>query len=173
MTVEQELSPFELLLYYGQKAEERQAIVEDYRADKVNYLAFRAGKQRYLIDIKYILEITIALDNISPLPFSPRWVLGLASSRGDVYSVVDFRRFSNPNDDSRSSKLCSYIILRDEGDGYILKVDEILVSGSFDIKPYEGEQKWISGQCELNGHNCLQIDLAELVADDTFIQNNK
>lgn len=173
MTIETELSPFELLLHYAQKAEERQAISEDYQEDKVNYLAFRAGDQRFLIDVKYILEITIALDNISPLPFTPRWLLGLASSRGDVYSVVDFRCFNNPDDPEGSRKNASYIILQDEGAGYILKVDEILSSGSFEVQPYEDWRKWIKGRYLLGGQPCLQIDLVELVSDSTFIQSNK
>ena len=70
-------------------------------------------------------------------------------------------------------KNASYIILQDEGAGYILKVDEILSSGSFEVQPYEDWRKWIKGRYLLGGQPCLQIDLAELVSDSTFNQSNK
>lgn len=166
--------PFALLERYIQQALERQAIVDDYQEEKDSYLAFRAGDQCYLLNIQYVLEITINLSGITPLPFSPRWILGLVGSRGDVYSVVDFRWFNQPQD-TRVSRHCSYIILRDEGQGYILKVDEILGSGAYDIQEGEhAECKWLDGQYQhQSGQIWQRINLSALVTDTAFINSTQ
>lgn len=171
MSTGKALSPFELLVLYAEHAERRQAIVDDYQEAKDTYLAFRAGEGNFLLNIKYVLEITIGLTGITSLPFSPKWILGLTSSRGDVFSVIDFRWFNNSEDNSKSSRNPNYILLRDDGVGYILKVDEILGSGDYAVTDQNTNHAWLDGVYDLNGQICQRINVTELISDPKFIQN--
>lgn len=169
------LAPFDLLCRYITQAQERQQLVDNYRDEQQSYLAFSAGRGRFLLSIQDVLEVTITLTDITPLPFVPKWLLGLSSSRGDVFSVVDFKAFVDASDTTKAPKVPSYIFLRGEGAGYVLKVDEVWGSRacdlSEDIPSQRGECKWIDGRAELGNQIWEHIDLSSLVSDAVFIQS--
>lgn len=170
------IAPFDLLCRYIAQAQERQQIVDDYRNEQESYLAFSAGRGRFLLSIQDVMEVTITLTDITPLPFVPKWLLGLSSSRGDVFSVVDFKTFVDSTDTTKSPKVPSYIFLRGEGAGYVLKVDEVWGSRACDLSDEipspRGECAWIDGRAELGNQIWEHINLGSLVSDAVFIQSH-
>lgn len=137
----------------------------------LGYLAFSAGDHYYLLDMGKVLEVTSEISHLTPLPFTPSWLLGLTSSRGDVYSVVDFKRFVDSSGGKRLSPNYNYIALQEEGRGYILKVDVVQGIRYCDVSQLKSPRVWINGHATMDGREWLRIDLAHLVSDAKFIQS--
>lgn len=165
-----ENTPFTILCDYVEKAEARKQIVDKYHDIGESYLAFTAGDKNYLLDMKMVQEVSTTIQDITPLPFTPNWLLGLAGIRGEVFSVVEFKRFVDPavkNTKGRSG----FIVLHNEGQGYILKVDAIQGIRSCEVSSYQSSRDWLDGQAAMDGRQWLRIDLKNLVTDASFIQN--
>lgn len=137
----------------------------------LGYLAFSAGEYHYLLDMGKVLEVNAEISQLTPLPFCPAWLLGLTSSRGEVYSVVDFKRFVDNNATRRQLQNDSYIALQEEGRGYILKVDTVQGIRYCEVNQLKSPRVWINGHATMDGREWLRIDLAHLVSDAKFIQN--
>lgn len=137
----------------------------------LGYLAFVAGDYHYLLDMAKVLEVSSDITQLTPLPFSPSWLLGLTSSRGEVYSVVDFKRFVDSNASRRLAQGESYIALQEEGRGYILKVDTVQGIRYCEIGQLKSPRAWINGHATMDGREWLRIDLSQLVVDAKFIQS--
>ncbi|MDO4642293.1 MAG: chemotaxis protein CheW [Cardiobacteriaceae bacterium] len=167
-----EISPFAILCEYVQKAEERKKVLDKYHDFGESYLAFTAGDKYYLLDMKMVQEVSTSVQEITPLPFTPHWLLGLVGIRGEVFSVVDFKRFVTPSLPIQNTKSQSgFIILHNEGQGYILKVDSIQGIRSCEVSNYQSTRSWLNGQAAMDGLQWLRIDLKSLVTDASFIQN--
>ena len=150
-----ELSPFEILCDYVERANARKNVVDTYHAAGESYLAFTAGNKYYLLDMQMVQEVSTSIQDITPLPFTPGWLLGLAGVRGEVFSVVDFKRFVDPSLAPQSIKISSsFIILHNEG-----------------VSSYQSTRNWLNGQAAMDGLQWLRIDLKALVTDTSFVQN--
>ena len=67
-------------------------IDEDTQKDK--YLSFYIGKECYGIGIRYVKEI-IVMQEITKVPDMPKSIIGVINLRGNVISIIDFRKFFN------------------------------------------------------------------------------
>lgn len=56
-------------------------------------LGVQAGDSRWLIDLADTSEV-IPAPSVFPVPLTRAWFLGVTNIRGNLYSVVDFRAFS-------------------------------------------------------------------------------
>lgn len=59
---------------------------------RISQLGVVIGGQRWLLDLTEASEI-IPVGNITPVPLTQDWYLGLANVRGNLMSVIDFARF--------------------------------------------------------------------------------
>jgi len=55
-------------------------------------LAFHLAHETYGIEAGYIREV-LPVQEITPLPFTPPFILGLVNIRGQILSVTDLRKF--------------------------------------------------------------------------------
>lgn len=162
---------FEILRdYVEQHKAKLQRNTQGHKID-LGYLAFSAGDHHYLLDMGKVLEVNAEISQLTPLPFCPSWLLGLTSSRGEVYSVVDFKRFVDSNANRRQSQVDNFIALQEEGRGYILKVDVVQGIRYCEVSQLKSPRAWINGHATMDGREWLRIDLAHLVSDAKFIQN--
>lgn len=162
---------FEILRdYVGQHQNKLKHSTQRQKID-LGYLAFSAGDHHYLLDMSKVLEVNAEISQLTPLPFCPAWLLGLTSSRGEVYSVVDFKRFVDSNANRRQTQVDNFIALQEEGRGYILKVDAVQGIRYCDVSQIKSPRAWINGHATMDGREWLRIDLAHLVSDAKFIQN--
>lgn len=171
---ENRTSPFDYLLTYQEMYQKRQEIQSNASFDSENYLAFKAGDESYLLNMTYVFEVATQINEITPLPFSPRWLLGLTSHRTDIYSVVDFKNFvgKKQNQSSSNARLeSSFILLHKEGQGYILKVDEVYGIRSCEVTAVQSQFAWIDGQAHTDNKDWLRINMKSLINDASFIQN--
>lgn len=162
---------FEILSSYVEQFQNKlQRNSQRHKLD-LGYLAFNAGDHRYLIDMVKVLEVNTEISQLTPLPFSPAWLLGLTSSRGEVYSVVDFKRFVDHSAGRRQIQNDNYIALQEEGRGYILKVDMVQGIRYCEVSQIKSPRAWINGHATMDGREWLRIDLAHLITDAKFILN--
>ncbi len=71
----------------GQKREK-----EDSDSDSMQIIEFRLSHERYGADVNHIREV-YPLKDITPIPCTPPFVLGIMNVRGQVVSVLDIRGF--------------------------------------------------------------------------------
>ncbi len=56
----------------------------------IRYLSFSLGNEEYAIPLLVVKEV-IAIPEVTPIPFTPNYFLGLMNLRGQVISVLDLR----------------------------------------------------------------------------------
>ena len=86
--------PFELLLDYERRSLAHVAgLPEQIEAPGLwRGVAFRLGGHRYAAGFDEIVEI-LTLPEVTPVPGSQPWLLGLANVRGNLLPVVDLKQF--------------------------------------------------------------------------------
>jgi purine-binding chemotaxis protein CheW len=67
-----------------EKIEDTGAIVE--------VIEFRLAEEHYAIESAYVREV-LFLRELTPLPCTPAYVLGLANVRGQILTIIDIRKF--------------------------------------------------------------------------------
>lgn len=165
-------TPLELLSSYVARYAQREVADRNHvDRNQDSYLAFSAGEENYLISMAQVFEVLAEAPEMIPLPFTADWLCGLISHRGEVYSMVDFNHFVTGRRDSVAEKKAAYLLLRDIGQGYILKVDSVLDIRSAPVSPLRSQWTWIDAYARIDGRNWLRINLAHLVTDAAFIQN--
>jgi len=95
--------------------------------DKIEYIEvveFIISKENYGIESKFISEV-YPLTEITPLPRTPSFVLGVMNIRGQIMSLIDLRRFFEIPGKGFSS-LNKVIVLKSEQMEFAVLADEII-----------------------------------------------
>jgi len=61
-------------------------------AEKLEVIEFVLAGERYGIESEFVQEVCL-LDDLTPVPCTPRFVLGVVNIHGRIISVVDLRKF--------------------------------------------------------------------------------
>ena len=65
---------------------------EEAAAEDIEILEFTLAYERYAIESHFVRQVA-SLENLTPLPCTPAFVLGIANLRGALYPVIDLRKF--------------------------------------------------------------------------------
>lgn len=174
MSEQQVQTPFALLQRYAQMHERnKKSQVAKQEIDN-NYLCFTASDQHYLVDVRDVEEVVNDIGTIVPLPFAPYWLLGLVGHRGEVFSVVDFRRFAEIKlTKQHRVGFEYYLLLKGVGRGYALKIDSVLGIYHLDIQKKSASScDWIDGYTQMEEKEWLRIDVSRLVNNSVFVQQH-
>ena len=60
--------------------------------DSIEVVEFSLAQERYAVESAYVREV-YPLENLTPLPCTPAFVLGIVNLRGEIVSVIDLRAF--------------------------------------------------------------------------------
>ena len=165
------LSPIALLASYEKMFHQRHEEKTVSEQHENSYLAFQCGAKKYLIKMSQVLEVVTEISSVTPLPFAKKWLLGLINQRGEIYSVVDFQSYIGDTFVPKGKKVENYVLLRDVGEGYILKVNAVFGIRTCNIEDYQSSVEWIDGKAEVDNEEWLFINLNSLVTSNTFIQS--
>jgi len=91
------------------------------------YLTFKLGQEEYGIEILKVQEIIKMMD-ITKVPKTPEFILGVINLRGKVIPVVDLRLKFVMNSIAKTEKTCVIVVQVARGDGKIImgaSVDEV------------------------------------------------
>lgn len=61
-------------------------------AESIEIVTFLLAYEKYAVESRYVREV-YPLENLTPLPCTPAFVLGIASVHGEVISVIDIKQF--------------------------------------------------------------------------------
>ena len=59
--------------------------------DVLEVVAFQLGQEKYGVELRYVREVC-PMNELTPLPGTPAFVLGILNVRGQVLSVLDIRK---------------------------------------------------------------------------------
>jgi purine-binding chemotaxis protein CheW len=65
---------------------------EDGQGEILNIIEFRLAQERYAVEQKYVREVH-PLRELTPLPCTPGFVLGMINIRGQILPVIDVKKF--------------------------------------------------------------------------------
>ena len=61
-------------------------------ADALEIVEFLLAHETYAVESRHVREV-YPLENLTPLPCTPAFVLGIVNLRGEILSVIDIRKF--------------------------------------------------------------------------------
>ncbi|MHB9122084.1 MAG: chemotaxis protein CheW [Thermoanaerobaculia bacterium] len=61
-------------------------------ADTLELVEFLLAHETYAVESRHVREV-YPLENLTPLPCTPAFVLGIVNLRGEILSVIDIRKF--------------------------------------------------------------------------------
>lgn len=95
--------------------------------EKVRFLdtiEFQLAWERYAIESRHVREVH-ALENLTPLPCTPDFVLGIANVRGEMIAVIDIKKFFGLPEKGLGD-LDKLIVLESAGMGFGILADAVL-----------------------------------------------
>ena len=156
----------------------QQAIIENNLFDEeeiceplIRWVTFQLGDEIYGVLVKNVREI-LRINNISPVPGAPDYIVGITNIRGNVISVIDGRSRINqaPKDHTDLSRM---IVMESEDDIVAVVVDRVadiidLPESMLDSSPKlaKGESsKYISGVISHDDDLIIILDSEKFITD--------
>ncbi len=103
-------------------------------------IAFSIEGAKLVVEISEISEI-LPIPELTQVPGAKSWVLGVANIRGNLVSVVDFRRFLS-DERTPMSKSVRVLLINQEGGNVGLLVDEVIGQRHFQTDDESSEQRY-------------------------------
>jgi purine-binding chemotaxis protein CheW len=97
---------------------------EDKTGESIEVVEFQLAYERYGIEASYVREV-YPLKELTPLPCTPSFVLGVINVRGQILSVIDLKKFFDLPEKGLTD-LNKVIILRSDGMEFGILADVIL-----------------------------------------------
>lgn len=109
----------------------------------LNVVEFLLAHEKYALELKHIREV-YQLKELTPLPGTPPFVLGLINVRGQILSVIDLKRFFELPDQGLAAVNQAIILHSDEMEVSIL-ADAILGMKSIPINAIQPSLPTLTG----------------------------
>lgn len=161
----------ERALYY--QSEEKKSID---LGEHINALQFILSGEKYTIDSSYVSEV-ILLEDMTSLPCTPDFILGVISVRGKIISVINIKSFFNLPD-TGISNLNRVIVVKNDSFEIGILADEIIGNS---IIYLDSLQKKIATVTEvpdnfiigLTDERIIILDIKELLEEEKIIINEE
>ena len=144
--------------------------------DKIDGLEFLLSNERYAVDSTCVNEV-IFINDLTPLPCTPAFVLGIINVRGKILSVIDIKRFFNLPEKGITN-LNKVIVVKYNDIELGILADEIYGNIIIDLDNLQTKVTTIS---EVNNNfiigvskeRLILLDIKELLANDKIIINDE
>ncbi len=114
---------FKMRTIHNENIKEMFSFPVNYSANQ--YILFQCGNQNFYLDLKYVKEfISLKRLNITKLPYTQDFIMGIINVKGDFLVVIDLKRFLN-NEKSEIKEGSKLIIAEGKNFNIALLVDEI------------------------------------------------
>ncbi|MEE9343492.1 MAG: chemotaxis protein CheW [Gammaproteobacteria bacterium] len=152
------------------------AVSSDYDGDAnaedvVQWVTFRLGEELYGVNVIQVQEI-LRVTDITPVPGSPNYVLGIINLRGNIVTVIDLRLQLNMPTKETTDR--TRIVIAEEGDLIVgFRVDSVadvadLLPSQIEASPIakkEDGKHYISGVTTKESELLILLDLGFLLAN--------
>ncbi len=102
----------------------REPLSGETTAGRLEILEFLLAYERYGIEMSWVRE-TCPLKDLTPLPCTPTFVIGLINVRGEIVSVIDLKKFFDLPEKGLTD-LNKVVIVHDDAMTFGILADEIL-----------------------------------------------
>jgi twitching motility protein PilI len=135
-------------------------------------LGVQAGGRLWLIRLDDAGEV-LPLPEVTPVPLTRAWFLGLANIRGNLASAVDFAAFMGEAPVDRSPN-CRLVLFADRFGAHsgLVVARMVGLRNIHQLETVEGgaDRPWIQGVFrDAEGKRWYELDVASLVANDEYL----
>jgi purine-binding chemotaxis protein CheW len=140
----------------------------------VRWVTFELGQEVYGVLVKKVREI-LRINNISPVPGAPDYIVGITNIRGSVVSVIDGRKRINLSP-TENTDLSRMIVMESEEDIVAVVVDKVSdiidlpessVVSNPKISASDGS-KYISGVISHSDGLIIILDSEKFITDEQY-----
>ena len=141
-------------------------------ADALEVVEFLLAHETYAVESRYVREV-YPLEDMTPLPCTPAFVLGIVNLRGEILSVIDIKKFFDLPDKGLTD-LNQVIVLQSDGMLFGILADAILGTRRISMAEIQPSLPTLTGIREkyLKGvtpERTVVLDAAKLLTDETII----
>ena len=151
-------------------AREPKGIEED--ESHLEVVEFMLAHERYALELTHIREV-YPLKELTPLPGTPDFVLGIINVRGQILSIVDIKRFFDLPEKGLTN-LNQVIILQSEEMEFGILADEILGTKSIPASAIQASLPTLTGiRAEylkgVTGDRVVILNGEKIVSDEKMV----
>lgn len=147
---------------------------EDANTKKVETLEFLLSNEKYAIESEYVSEV-VKIYDLTPLPCTPSFIVGIINKRGQIISIVDIKKFFNLPDKGITN-LNRVIIVQHNDMEFGILSDEIIGNSTLDLNTLQNDippvnkiaDNYILG---LTKERLIVLNIKELLLDEKLIVN--
>ncbi len=141
-------------------------------AEHIEVVEFLLAYETYAVESRYVREV-YPLDNLTPLPCAPAFVLGIVSVRGEIISVIDIKKFFELPEQGLTN-LNQVIVLQAQDMLFGILADSILGVRHLSLAKIQPSLPTLTGIREkyLRGvtpERIVVLDAEKLLSDDNII----
>lgn len=141
-------------------------------ADALELVEFLLAHERYAVESRYVREV-YPLENLTPLPCTPAFVLGIVNMRGEILSVIDIKKFFDLPEKGLTD-LNKVIVLQSGNMLFGILADAILDVRRIPVAEIQPSLPTLTGIREkyLRGvtpERTIVLDAEKLLTDETII----
>jgi len=145
-------------------------------AEYLTVAEFMLANERYGIELKNIIEV-YPLKDLTPMPCTPPFVLGVFNVRGQIQTIIDIKKFFNLPDKGLSD-LNKVIIVRARGMEAGILADVIIGIRSVPLREIQPtlptltdiRAEYMKG---VTGDQLIVLDVEKIFSDERIIVNEK
>ncbi|MGM9974018.1 MAG: chemotaxis protein CheW [Clostridiaceae bacterium] len=124
---------------------------------------FNVNDEQFAIEANHVEGINEIL-NITKVPKSPDYVLGLINLRGNIITILDIHKLLKMPKDNYSENNIVIVNVMNEVIGIVVdQVDEVIEIETLNIKNDEIQERYIKGIIQLQDRIITLITLEELI----------
>lgn len=140
----------------------------------IRWVTFQLGHEVYGVLVKQVREI-LRINNISPVPGAPDYIVGITNIRGNVVSVIDGRRRINLPP-AEYTDLSRMIVMESEDDIVAVVVDNVtdiidLPESAIDSSPKlnkSNNSKYVSGVIANSKQLIIILDSEKFITEEQY-----
>lgn len=141
-------------------------------SEQASRLGVRAGDRYWLLKLDDTDEV-LPLPDVSPVPLTRPWYLGLANIRGVMANVVDFAAFLGEEPTARTPD-CRLVLAADRFQSYsgllINRMMGLRNVHNLELLDQSHDEPWSSAVYrDREGRTWHELNMGALVASDTFL----
>lgn len=140
--------------------------------ERLEVVEFLLAHERYAVESRYVREV-YPLENLTPLPCTPAFVLGVVNLRGEIVSVIDIKKFFELPEKGLTD-LNKVIVLQSETMRFGILADAVLGVRRMPVAELQPSLPTLTGIREkyLRGVTpdlTVLLDAHKLLADETIV----
>ena len=145
---------------------------KDHTTEHIDVLEFLVANEKYGIDLVHINEV-FPLKQFTPLPCVPQFILGIINVRGQIYSVIDMKKFFGLPEKGFTD-LNKAIIVRTDDMALGILADSIIGVRSIPVDSIQESLPTLTGIRKdylkgLTTDNLAILDVAKILGDKNIV----